>query len=919
MGRITSNVGLITGLPITETVDQLMKVAGAPRDLLTKRTEDLQSQQLAVNTLATRLLSVQFELGKLGKESLFDAKQVTSSDETLLSAAVETDGNPVAANYLFTPVQSATSQQLISQRFADLGDAFSAGSLSFRTGGFVDKGISVEQLNQGAGIARGSIRITDKNGDSAVIDLSKALTVDDVVESINASTAINVTATAEGDAFRLTDNSGQSGTLSVQEVNGGTTAADLGLLSISAAGGTTTALGDDVFSLHEDTSLSQLNDGNGVYFTDDESELDDLLITLADGTSAGVDLSGATTLGDVVEAINNDEDFSGKLTAAIAEDGNRLELTDLTSGGGSFTVSNGILGTAAEDLGLTNTAAGGVITGERLVAGLQDTLLASINGGNGIATLGDLQITNRSGVLSTVDLSGAETVKEVIDAINSQATDVTAAINSQRSGIVLTDTTGSTASNLIVASGGGATVAEDLNLVIDDAVDSVDSGSLNRQTLSEASLLKDINGGSGVAKIGDIKITDTNGVSVALDLNNGENPTRTIGEVIDAINATSLGIEARINDTGDAIVLVDTAGGEGEITVTDLNGTLSADLGLAGTSTEVEVEGTPTQVLDGSSIQNIEIEEGDTLATIVDKINDSNSGVLASILNDGQGYRLSLTVEKTGSANQLLLDLQDSNFRFQEIAQAQDAVLAYGNGALGGGGVLLTSSDNTFDEVVDGLNLTLHGTSDTPVNVSVSEDEAPLISAVEGFVKAYNSLRDHLEDATSFDETDMSTGLLFGTNEALRVDTELSRALTDRYFGLGSFESLEQIGIGVTDEGTLELDKTKLSEAFNTDPAGLEKFFAEETIGVVAKFNDVVDRLAGEENGLLSNRSDALQNTIDTNDRKLEQLNESLERQRERTLLQFFQLEQVIAGMQQNQTALAGLQPLPPLGTTSGT
>src|SRR5690606_22974967 len=97
-------------------------------------------------------------------------------------------------------------------------------------------------------------------GDSDVIDLSTALTVDDVVEAINRSTEVNVTASIEGNAFRLTDNTGQSGTLSVQEVNGGRTAADLGMAFVSASGGTTSALGDDVFSLHGDMSLSSLND-----------------------------------------------------------------------------------------------------------------------------------------------------------------------------------------------------------------------------------------------------------------------------------------------------------------------------------------------------------------------------------------------------------------------------------------------------------------------------------------------------------------------------------------------------------------------------------------------------------------------------------------------------------------------------------
>ena len=54
---------------------------------------------------------------------------------------------------------------------------------------------------------------------------------------------------------------------------------------------------------------------------------------------------------------------------------------------------------------------------------------------------------------------------------------------------------------------------------------------------------------------------------------------------------------------------------------------------------------------------------------------------------------------------------------------------------------------------------------------------------------------------TVFDPDTLSTGLLFGTNEALRVDTDLSRVVTDRYLGLGAYASLEPIGLSVDDQG----------------------------------------------------------------------------------------------------------------------
>jgi flagellar hook-associated protein 2 len=183
---------------------------------------------------------------------------------------------------------------------------------------------------------------------------------------------------------------------------------------------------------------------------------------------------------------------------------------------------------------------------------------------------------------------------------------------------------------------------------------------------------------------------------------------------------------------------------------------------------------------------------------------------------------------------------------------------------------------------------------------------------VEDFVDAYNSLRDDLDKLTDFDETALTTGLLFGTNEALQVDSRLSRSITDRYLGLGNFQSLEQIGLSVGKDGKLELNTTKLKAAFSNDPAGVQEFLSNTQNGVAAKISKVVDSLAGDEKSLLATSSEALQDTIESNELRLDQWESQLESQEERLLNQFYQLELIIAKLQQSQSALDGLQPLAP-------
>ena len=59
--------------------------------------------------------------------------------------------------------------------------ALGGGTFSFRFGGQVDTALNLDDLNGGAGVARGQIRITDRSGGSAVVDLRYVQTIDDVL------------------------------------------------------------------------------------------------------------------------------------------------------------------------------------------------------------------------------------------------------------------------------------------------------------------------------------------------------------------------------------------------------------------------------------------------------------------------------------------------------------------------------------------------------------------------------------------------------------------------------------------------------------------------------------------------------------------------------------------------------------------
>lgn len=1015
MSAIQSSVGLITGIPIDETVTQLMSIASQPRNRLESRTTLLQAEQSAVDTLSSLVLNLRFSLSSLNRDSTFESRTATSSDPAALAVSVPNGSTPTVGSYQITPLRSATSHQLVSSSIGELSNALGGGDLSLRFGGRVNKGVSLSQINGGSGFESGSIKITDRSGETETIDLRAATTIDEVINTINAAEEIEVTASLDGDRIVLTDNSGGTGEFRVREVGGGTAAASLGLAGLADTSDTLT--GGDIFYLSSATKLSSLNDGLGVAVNELE-DVEDVVITLADGTEATVDLSNSVTLADFIDAINEHEDLEGKVTVAIGADGNRLTVTDHTTGTETFSVE----GSAADDLGLDVASDSGVVTGKRLVAGLGGTLLASLNGGQGVEA-GSIAISDHSGATDTVDLSSAETLNDVIEAINSAATGVTARINDDGTGILLTDeSTGSNTFTVTEVDDGGT--AASLGILIDTEDATYDSGTLNRSTVGVQTKLSALRGGEGIAR-GRIVVKDSAGKESLIDLRFTGVEEPTLGDVIEKINAAGAQVTAGINDTGDGIVLTDTAGGSGDLSVAESGGgSVASQLRLLGTSSETNSDG--QQIIDGTSTFSVNLEEieaaaGETLLTsvnggsgvdlgivrltdsngntdtidlrtaatvqdVIDAINEADVGVTAAlnengsgllltdtadgvgkllveditgsaaedlrltntirtdtdgnqtinglgllsegtpvellakrinefdagfaatVIFDGQGYRLSVSSEKTGVANEIVMSGAGTNLSFTEISRPADAVALFGQSGVGG--VTITSDDGKFNEVIKGVNINVKQASGDPIKIDIAQNDAPLSTAINSFVSAYNSVRDNLDTVTEFDADTLTTGILFGRNEVVRVDADLSRIASGRFTSGSVYSSLESIGISLDDSGKLSINQAKLDEALATDHGGVERLFRDEEFGVVARFQAAADLLAGDETSLLSARSISLTSTIEQNQARIEDWDLSLERQRNNLLAEFYALEESISLLQSNLTAVEAIQPI---------
>ena len=323
----------------------------------------------------------------------------------------------------------------------------------------------------------------------------------------------------------------------------------------------------------------------------------------------------------------------------------------------------------------------------------------------------------------------------------------------------------------------------------------------------------------------------------------------------------------------------------------------------------------PSQAIDGIGTFSQSAKQSG-LDALVARINALNAGVTASTFFDGQGYRLSLTSDQTGAGHDLLVDGSAGGLSFTELSKSRDAAIEFGGTALGSGAVV-TSSTNTFSNVVSGVDLTVDAASNQNVSVTVAASPTDITAAVQDFVDAYNSIRSTLDSATDFNSTDFSTGVLFGTSAALRVDQDLSHVVSGQFFGVGSFNSLAAVGISLDNTGKLSLNTDKLQAAFTSDPASLQKLFTDPTSGVAAKFGDTLDTLVGDDNSVLPAQTQSLADTISTNKKKIQDMSDALDRQRETLLDQFAALESTVATLQANLQALSSFSPIAPLSASS--
>lgn len=799
MGRISTGIGLVSGINSKDIIDQLMTLESQPVTLLQTRVDSVNQQKLAFTDLQARLSSIQLFGQTVGKPQAFSAAATTSSDENVLTGTAS--AGAAIGSFQFQVARLVTTQQAVSSGYTDANAKVGAGTITIEQGGGeINSQTLLSQLNGGKGIHRGLFRITDGSGHSAVIDTTAAVSVSDIIKKINTSLDISVHASISGDQIKLTDNSGLTTTpFSVTDLADGTSAKDLGLAGVAAVSGVIT--GTDINYLSASTTLNVINDGRGIRKA---STGNDIAIT-AGGTTYNIALASAKTLGDVFDLIK--AGTSGAVTASIDPGANSIKLT-----GSGVTVADIGDSKAATDLGLTGSGSG------QILAGINSVLVSSLNGGAGL-NLGSIQITNAANVGATVNLSGAKNVQDVLDLISNSGIGVQASLNAAGNGIQVTDNSGGTVGPLTIAESGGGTTAANLGLLGSAAAGTttISGTNLQRQWVSENTLLTDYNGGKGVTP-GSFKISSTTGATATINMATGTKFT--LGDVIRDINSKNIGVKASINAHGDGLQLTDSGGGGLKLKVENVDGTSATDLNIAGTSTD----GT---TIDGTFEKTLTVTAADTLGTVQQKLTDLNFGVLAQVISDGSStapFRLSLTAKNAGRDGRVVFDAGTTTLATRNLVESQDAAVFVGS-ADNSDPLLVTANKNQLSGLVRGVTIDLHGTSSSPVTLNVTRDISGVVDQIKQFTDAFNGIVDKIADLTKFDPDTQTSGLLLGDDTVRTVESNLYTFLNTVVSGAGRYRILADVGITLTDGAKIAFDEDKFNAAYADDPDAVKNLF----------------------------------------------------------------------------------------------
>jgi flagellar hook-associated protein 2 len=289
--------------------------------------------------------------------------------------------------------------------------------------------------------------------------------------------------------------------------------------------------------------------------------------------------------------------------------------------------------------------------------------------------------------------------------------------------------------------------------------------------------------------------------------------------------------------------------------------------------------------------------DNDSLDSLVDKINAANTGdnatgVAASIIQDGSGYRLVLTGEDAASAFSATVSGGTTANGYDPLSFSTTQTNSLASIVVDG--ITVTSGSNTFEDAIPGVDVTVNkahpAAGDTTV-MTVDEDVDAVKTKIKDMVTAYNGVINYIADQSDSD---------WGSDSGMMaVKRNLQKMLTSQVATGGGLTTLSQLGLETQRDGTLSIDNTVLEEAISTNMNDLDKLLAgvDGIDGISSTFKDYLDMATDRADGLSATRQVSTDRTLKTIESNIAKMEERLEKREELLRSQFDAMELMISNL----------------------
>ncbi|HEX6925000.1 MAG TPA: flagellar filament capping protein FliD [Longimicrobiaceae bacterium] len=319
----------------------------------------------------------------------------------------------------------------------------------------------------------------------------------------------------------------------------------------------------------------------------------------------------------------------------------------------------------------------------------------------------------------------------------------------------------------------------------------------------------------------------------------------------------------------------------------DSTRTLAAMLGVSPSPPETTIE------IDGRKI-TVDLAT-DTLITVMNKVAAAggSANLVEEIIGGRTHYRLS--VEGTVSADPdasdpaasqrivELLGFQQAG-RVGEIAAGTDAEATID-------GFTLTSRSNVLSGAIAGVSINLLAAEPgEAVELTIARDTDATVDAIQGYVDAFNAVRD-------FVTKQQTGGDVLATNGTLRTTARsLTEVMLSDVSALAGSELTRaaNAGVALDRDGKLTLDTARLKEVLESNPNDVRTLFQE----VGREMYEASDAIAASFTGTVASQIRFLEESNSALELRIEDAEQRLELRRQSLIRQYTQMETMLSRIQ---------------------